>query len=125
MHQGPQILPPKSIIQSLKTQEEFEHLYSPNPSLAPPRYPILINFTASWCGPCKRVDWDFLLEEFGSSFGAIYKCDVDENKYTPGFCGVKSIPSWMILKGPKKAEGAIQISETSRVATWIFNTLRT
>ena len=115
--QGHQILP-------LHKHEEFEQLYSPDPSKPAPNYPILINFTASWCGPCQRIDWDFLLEEFGSSFGAIYKCDVDVNKYTPGFCGVRSIPSWMILKGPKKAEGAVQISETSKVATWIFNTLR-
>jgi thioredoxin 1 len=125
---GRQILP-------LNEHSLFEHLYNPANSkghiVSPgdtvyafePQYPILINFTASWCGPCQRIDWGFLLEEFGHRFAAIYKCDIDQNKYTPGYCGVKAIPSWMILKGPKQAE-TVQISDTAKVASWIFNTLQ-
>jgi thiol-disulfide isomerase/thioredoxin len=108
----------------LTNHEEFERLYNPPPDQKV-SYPILINFTANWCGPCKRVDWDFLLQEFGDQFAAIYKCDVDQNKYTPGFCGARSIPAWLIIKGPKKVEGTIQISDTAKIATWIFNTLKT
>ena len=98
-------------------------MYNPNKTVNPqPSYPILINFTASWCGPCRKIDWGFLLEEFGSRFEAIYKCDIDQNKYTPGYCGVRAIPSWTILKGPKQAE-TVQISDTAKVASWIFTTL--
>jgi thiol-disulfide isomerase/thioredoxin len=112
-------------ISPLKTHEEFEQLFNPSLDSPPPSYPILINFTASWCGPCKRVDWQFLLEEFGQGqFATIYKCDVDENKYTPGFCGARSIPAWAIITAPRKMIGPVQISETSKVAAWIFTSLR-
>lgn len=107
----------------LYSQEMFEELWNPSADKHP-SYPILINFTAKWCGPCQRIDWPFLLQEFQHKFTAIYKCDVDENKYTPGFCGARKIPSWCILKGPKQMIGPVQLSDTSQVASWIFTSLQ-
>jgi thiol-disulfide isomerase/thioredoxin len=112
----------------LTNQALFEYLYSGKQPEGEefsfkPSYPLLINFTASWCGPCKRIDWAFLKEEFGDKL-SFYKCDVDENKYTPGYCSVRSIPSWAILKGVKQMSGPVQISDTAKVASWIFTELR-
>ena len=107
----------------LDNHEVFEQLWNPSQDIHV-QYPILINFGAKWCGPCQKVDWKFLLEEFQDKFAAIYKCDVDANKYTPGFVGARKIPSWCILKGPKQIIGPVQISDTSQVASWIFNTLQ-
>ena len=104
--------------------EEFEQMWNPQPDKKAYSYPILINFTAKWCGPCQRIDWNFLLEEFQGKFTGIYKCDVDSNKYTPGFCGARKIPSWCIVKGPKQMIGPVQLSETSQVASWIFTSLK-
>jgi thioredoxin 1 len=101
----------------LRSQEEFEILYSPQLTA-----PVLVHFTASWCGPCQRIDWQFLLEEFPDL--PFYKCDVDENKYTAGFCGVKSIPSMLIVLPGKRIIGPIQTSDTSKIATWIFTSLK-
>lgn len=98
----------------LQTHEQFEELYSD------PKKSTLIYFTADWCGACKRVDWEFLLEEFPDL--PIYKCDVDVNKYTPGFCGVRSIPSFVMISGPRKVEGPAQMSDTAKIATWIMTT---
>ena len=96
----------------LRTQEEFEHLYKEEKLKAP----ILIYFTATWCGACKKLDWPFIQEEFPEL--TIYKCDIDENKYTPGFCQVKSIPHILIMTPSKKIENLVS-SDTAKVAAWI------
>lgn len=119
----------------LHTQEQFEtDIFMPaTPSSVP--YPICIQFSASWCGPCKKINSDFLVEEFSASAGStppnhsemrhahvtFYKCDIDENKYTPGYCGVRSIPNFVLITGPKKLVGPFQSSDTAKIATWIFS----
>jgi len=96
----------------------FETLYSTNSTL---KSPVLVYFTADWCGACKRIDWDFLQGEFPDL--TIYKCDVDENNYTPGFCQVRSIPNFSIIHPGKKITGPMQSSDTAKVAAWIHTTL--
>ena len=104
----------------LQTQEIFEELNSPTL-----KNPTLLYFTADWCGACKRVDWGFLKEEFTDL--TIYKCDIDENKYTPGFCGVRSIPNFIMLtpQSEKKPTltGPFQSSDTAKIAAWIHSGL--
>lgn len=110
----------------LRSQEEFENLLSraerKKTAGDPLETPILVHFTASWCGPCQRIDWEFLLDEFPTL--PFYKCDVDENKYTAGYCGVKAIPSMLILFPGKRIVGPIQTSDTSKIASWIFTSLK-
>ena len=101
----------------LQSQEQFETIYK-----SKLEEPILIYFTASWCGACKRLDWKFLNEEFPDL--KVYKCDVDENKYTPGYCGVRSIPNFVFMPLNKKLQ-QLQSSETAKVAAWIFKNLTT
>jgi len=102
----------------LPTQEVFETLYNEKSILTSS---ALVYFTAPWCGACKRIKWDFLLEEFPNL--TIYKCDIDENKYTPGYCQVRSIPSFAIIHPGRKLTGPIQSSDTAKVAAWINTTL--
>lgn len=111
----------KTRVIPLQTHEQFEAMYNPTAEQTPLTQPVLVYFTADWCGACKRVDWEFLLEEFPDL--PVYRCDVDANKYTPGFCGVRSIPSFVMIKGTKQVEGPIQTSETAKIATWIHQGL--
>lgn len=105
----------------LPSHEAFEALYKPQPQ-NPNKEPTLVYFTASWCGACRRLDWDFLLEEFPTL--KILKCDIDQNKYTPGFCGVRSIPNFLWIPKEGGTVGPFQSSDTAKVATWIQSNLR-
>lgn len=76
----------------------------------------VIYFTAAWCAACRRLD----LAALEAAFPALdwLKCDVDANQYTPGFCGVRSIPSFMLfIRG--KTVGPFTSSDTGKVAAWL------
>jgi hypothetical protein len=49
-----------------------------------------------------------------------YECDVDENDYTPGFAGVKSIPAFLAIVNGNAQPLYVQ-SDTMKVAQWIKN----
>jgi thioredoxin-like negative regulator of GroEL len=100
----------------LPSQEFFESLIKKNPPK--PHDPIvIILFSAeAWCGPCKRLDKTFLVNL--SDQIKWYKCDIDENDYTAGYCGVKSIPAFLaIVNG--QPQPLFVSSDIMKIATWI------
>ena len=94
----------------LMTQEEFEEILS----CKTPRF-TAIYFGATWCGPCKRIDLEALTQMPGVEW---LKCDVDQNNYTPGYCGIRSIPSFIVVANGK-VTGPVQESETSAIIDWV------
>ena len=61
--------------------------------------PVLVDFWAQWCGPCKAIAP--ILEELALKFEGklkITKLDVDQNPATPPKFGVRGIPTLILFK---------------------------
>lgn len=101
----------------LQTQDQLEALLRrgeyKNAQVAPL---VAIYFTAEWCGACRRLNLAQITGEFPAA--RWYICDVDENNYSAGFCGVRSIPSFMLIINGTPSP-LFTNSDTNSVINWI------
>lgn len=103
----------------LETQEQFEQLWTGKGGDGI----ILVHFTAPWCGPCQRLD-KAAIEAVAKDLGVpYYVCDLTVNEYTAGYCGVRSIPTFM-LQRPSEVLGKFTNAKTDAVCEWITETVK-
>ncbi|MGJ4914028.1 thioredoxin [Bradyrhizobium sp. HKCCYLRH2060] len=84
------------------------------------RQPVLIDFWAPWCGPCKQLT-PILEKAVKAAKGKVklVKMNIDEHPAIPGQMGIQSIPAVIAFVGGRPADGFMGAVPESQVATFI------
>ena len=86
--------------------------------------PVLVDFWAEWCGPCKEIAPR--LEELAKEMDGkvtVAKLNIDENPTTPQKYGVRGIPTLMMFKGGQVASTKIGALSKSKLYEWVESVL--
>ena len=86
--------------------------------------PIVVDFWAEWCGPCKQIgpSLEELSEEYAGKI-KIAKVNVDENPVSPGNLGVRGIPALFLFKDGELVSNKMGALPKNALNDWIVENL--